>query len=807
MFRPFISLAVSTILGVLLAHYFNLPMSMIFLGLFMLFSILIYRILRNHSADIWILLVFLLLGALRGEMGEQSILRNFIDIRKEYTGIVEDILKEEDGFSKYVVKVKSSEDFKIDENIALTITGEKRLNIGEHISFYGKLKLPERNTNPKLFNYRLNLLSDDIHTVMSVKDFSVQSLNIKVPFQYSIRDKFSKDIINIFNRFLTADRANFISSIILGKSSILDEDQLIKYRDLGLAHILAVSGLHIGIITGFMMFIFSRAGLNPRINVILSLCIIWLYNYLIGFPPSTVRASLMFSALCISRLVHEPYDSLNIIMGSMLLSILINPCWIFSVGFQLSYGATISVVLLNGRVRGLFYPYKGRLVDSISAILAVNIGLLPIQAYYFNRLPMIGLLANLVTIPIISIVLVIAIIMVFFNYTLHFLNGILGYLLNLILSVEEIIVEVLYGMDFNLVKMASPDLFYIILYYILVMIFFKIIRIDKLKIEIQKTIIFYTALLILLNSAALLSEDGVNIEFIDVGQGDSILIRTGISTYLMDTGGSLMDSFDVGRFITLPYLEKQGIRELDGIIITHFDEDHYKGIDAIFGEIKIKNIYSGYMPEKQDFLSNIEKHNIPFKIIGEGDKIVLDRNTSLNIIYPGQMMEGLSSNNKSVVSVLEHKGTKILFTGDIEMEAEYSILDKLPQVHMLKVAHHGSRTSTTEEFLEMTNPSYAVISVGRNNSYSHPSGEVIDRLKSKNIHIYRTDEAGSIKAHLKDDKIDLAGFLDLWDYNMTLTGYLSDNIYQVFAWFTFLMISIDFTRKYIKGEAQIYELQ
>lgn len=806
MFRPFISLAVSTILGVLLAHYFTLPMSMIFIWIFISFSILIYKILKNYSADIWILLIFLLLGALRGEMAEQSILKNFIGIRKEYIGIVEEVLKEEDGFSKYVVRVKTAEDVQIDEDMSLTIIGEKRLNIGEHISFYGVLKLPERNTNPKLFNYSLNLLSDDIHTIMSVKDFSVQSLNIKIPFQHSIRDKFSKDIINIFNRFLTTERANFISSIILGKSSILDEDQLIKYRDLGLAHILAVSGLHIGIITGFMMFVFSRTGLNPKLNVILSLYIIWIYNYLIGFPPSTVRASLMFSALCISRLVHEPYDSLNIIMGSMLLSILLNPYWIFSVGFQLSYGATISVVLLNGRVRDLFYPYKGKLVDSISTILAVNIGLLPIQGYYFNRLPMIGLLANLVTIPIISIVLVIGIIMVFLNYTLYFLNDIFGYLLNLILSVEEIIVEVLYGMDFNLVRMASPGLYDIILYYILVTIFFKIIKIEKLKIEIQKTIIFYVAFLILFNSAVLLSNDGVYIEFIDVGQGDSILIRTGASTYLMDTGGSLMDSFDVGRFITLPYLEKQGVRELDGIIITHFDEDHYKGIDALFGEIKIKNIYSGYMPEKQDFLSNIEKHNIPFKIIGEGDKIVLDRNTSLNIIYPGYMAERLSSNNKSIVSVLEHKGTKILFTGDIEIEAEYNLSDKLQQVHMLKVAHHGSRTSTTEEFLERANPSYAVISVGRNNPYSHPSGEVIDRLESKNIHIYRTDEVGRIKVHLKDEKIDITGFLDSWDYNMTLTGYLYDNIYLFFSWFVFLLISINFTRKYIKGETQIYEL-
>lgn len=809
--KPFTPMVFSIMGGILLSYYFNMDSFLI--AFFLMFTILffIYRIFKNKSNYITIILMFLLLGVLITNINMKSSLQIYRDKRHDFTGLVHEIIDLNDEYSKYAVIVKNVDEKYENEKIILTIIGEKNLSLGDSISFYGELKQPNRNTNPMLFNYRLSLLSDKIHNTMSVNDYSINIIKVNNDVLYELKDSFNKDVRDLFNRYLSEENSKLISSIILGKSSYLEDEDLEKYRDLGLAHILAVSGLHIGIISGFIMFVISRLGINRKINVIITLSIIWIYSYLIGLPPSTIRASLMFTILYYSQLIHEPYDSINTIMFSILISLFINPFYLFHIGFQLSYLATLSIVILTPKVKEIFYPLKNKLVGTISAIIAVNIGLLPIQSYYFNTISVLGLAANLITVPLLSWSLILGILMIFFNYTFSFVNSMLGFALEFLLDTQWSIIDFLAKIPFNTIKILSPNLVLIFCYYIAISIVFRIIDLKDFK-SLNKISLYYLVGILLFNSIYTNIDESIEIDFIDVGQGDSILIKAQGHNYLMDTGGSIFSNNDIGRYITLPYLQKQGIFNLEALIITHFDEDHSQGINALLGEINIKNLYVSNLPTENEIVNSIEHYDFQTKILAKDDIIYLDNNAKLSIIWPDRKrnLSQYNQNNLSLVSLMSYKSFDILFTGDVEREVEYIINDSIiSDIDILKVSHHGSNTSSTEGFLANTMPKYSVISVGTNNFYGHPNEEILSRLDDINSIIYRTDEMGMIRVLLDDDSLVVIPYLDKANKGNNIIAFISEKYYMIDYYVLYYLVSYLLIRKFliIGKEGADYEIQ
>lgn len=753
--KPFTLLIFPIIFGILLSYYFNTTMEVMLVFTFLFCILFLYNIYKKRSNNIIILLLFLLIGMMVTNINKESKLSSMFDTRKDYRGTIHQTIKTKDSESKFVVLVKSVDNkIMAKEKIVLKIIGDKHLRLGEEIEFNGVLHQPMTNTNPNLFNYRLSLLSDKIYATMTVKDFSVKKLEGEIAFKYIIKEKFTIGVRQVFDKYLNDDNENLMSSIILGDSTYLDEDRLTRYRGLGLAHILAVSGLHIGIIAGFLLFIISRIGIKRRYNVLIVLSVIWIYGYLIGYPPSTLRASFMFSVLYYSMIIHEPYDRINTLCFTMLVLLIINPFWLFSVSFILSFITTFSIVILNPKIAGLFYPYKGKTVQALSTIISVNIGLFPVQVYYFNTVSIFGILANLITIPLLSTGLIIGMLMLLLENIIPIINVILGNFLNILLNIVSNIVLILYNLPLNTMNFLSPDIGTICLYYLMVAIIFKLIDLSLFDIKIKKIIFYYLLIYILSNSITLSSDKSINIHFIDVGQGDAILIETQSQKYMIDTGGSIFGDFDIGEGITLPYLKKIGINTLDGIIISHFDEDHSGGLNALINGLKVKKIYASYMPEIP--------YEKPITLIKENDVIILDNNTKLEFLWPENNLEGssLSGNNKSLVCILTYYDKQILFTGDIEVETESKLIDKIQKpVDILKVAHHGSKTSSTLEFIKSISPKHSIISVGRNNFYGHPNEEVLNRLESIDSTIYRTDEMGLIKVILNKDNMKITHYL------------------------------------------------
>jgi competence protein ComEC len=813
--RPFVFITIPLVIGIILSYYFNFSIFTIFMLIVLGLGTYFVNLMRNSSNSIILFFIMAILGVSLGTYNlNSSILASRVDRDIILRGTVDDILWKEDGQGKYIVRINGIEDksihSKINEKLVLKVIGDKDIELGDEINFTGKLKKPLENTNPMLFNYRLNLLSNRIHTTMTIKDYSIIGINnMNKSFIYRTKANFRKTIGAIFDNNLNTENSSLMKSIVLGEYSYLEEENVEKYRNLGLAHILAVSGLHIGIIAGALIYILSHLGVNRKLNIIITLIIIWLYGYLIGFPPSLLRANIMFSIFFYAQTLAEPYDSINALFLAMFILLIINPMWIFNLGFQLSFIATFSIIYFTPKIQKVFYPYNNKIIYTLCGLLGVQIGLLPIQTYYFNRLSILSIFSNLVIAPILSLSLIIGTIMIGFYYSVPILIPLIGNLLDLILSIQFNLVNILYKFPFGIIKSYSPGIADIILYYILMLVIFEVIKIDKVGLSIKKVIIYYLSILLLFNSIILLIDKSIEIQFIDVGQGDSILINTKKGSYLVDTGGNIMDSFDVGKNITLPYLEKMGINRLKGVFITHFDDDHCKSLPLLIENIEINNILISYEDNTSKIYNEIKNKTIPLIILKENDLMWLDNNTSIKVLSPNEELikRGFEGNNLSLVFLLSYYDRKILFTGDMEKEVELGLIDKFErQIDIIKVPHHGSNTSSTEELLSKIKPSVGIISVGRNNFYGHPRKEIIDRYEELGTKLYRTDTMGMIKVKLDKEDIDIIPFIQ---NDSDLINILNENLLILSFYAIYYLLSYILIKNYLYFETEltINELQ
>lgn len=809
--RPFLYLTIPLILGVVFAYFINVSTYMVVFLL--LFSILFYIIKLELNKSNFIILLFscFLLGTLITNLkANSSELIKYTDTQVQLRGRITDIKNISEDESRYVLLVDNLSSDKVNintsEKIILKIIGEKKLELGDEIIFTAVLKQPLANTNPKLFNYKLNLLTENIFATTTIKEYSIIAIN-KPELSLGLRTKlrFTKRIEERFDHYLTDRNSNIMKSIVLGKYSYLDEENINRFRNLGLAHILAVSGLHIGIIAVIFIYFFAYLGLNRKINIVLTIAILWTYAYIIGSPPSVLRANIMFSMLLLSELLREPYDSINILFFSCFLIIIKNPYIIFNLGFQLSYLATLFLLYLGPKLNNLF-------PKSIGGILAVQIGLFPVQAYYFNRIPTLTIIANLLFVPLFSLCLVLGIILLFLPFFMWPIGNSIGIIINFLLNMEFLGIEILSSFPKLTLKFSSPSILGILLYYLLLFILFGSIKIEKLNKYIVKSIVVYLILILIINLFYLSLDQSLNIKFIDVGQGDSILIQTQEGNYLIDTGGNIFGNFDIGKNILYPYLEKEGVFKLKGVFISHFDVDHCKSLTYLIDNMEIENIYFGYIRPGNIYCDEIiekaKSKEIPISILEIGDNFKLDYNTSITVLGPSKEILNNSQNSDndlSMVLMLNYFNRSILFTGDIEKIGEkFLIQNTNKKVDFLKVPHHGSKTSSTEELLDLIKPSIGFISVGRNNSFGHPHSEVLERYNSRSIELFRTDELGLINLVLNKNDYEIIPFINknldiiyiLTHYGLFILVFILYNI--IFYYLTKYFIILDKEMKKIE---------
>ena len=422
--------------------------------------------------------------------------------------------------------------------------------------------------------------------------------------------------------------------------------------------------------------------------------------------------------------------------------------------------------------------FISKIREILSVTISAQLAIMPVMLYHFNMFSTYFFITNLLVSFIIGPIIILGIIIVVLPIFLFPFSGIISKVLEILLQ-SLIYISNISKLPISKIYISTPKIWQIILYYLISIIYNNIfcvynykkinytqkrvknlIAVIKYKIAKNK-IKFYKILVIIILGYSIIQliPNKLKINFIDVGQGDCCFIETpNNKTILIDGGGSLSDSFDVGKSIVLPYILDKGYTKVDYIFISHFDQDHVGGILTILKELKVGRVFIPRQEENTDnyqkFLKNIKDKKIKVNVVEAGDVINVERDLYIKVLWPGkeQIRENILNNN-SMVLKLNYNKFSMLFTGDIEEIAEKQILKKYKYSNnlsstILKVAHHGAKTSTTKKFLDKVNPKISLIGVGKNNKFGHPSDIILNRLKERCIIIYRTDEKGEININI-----------------------------------------------------------
>lgn len=544
---------------------------------------------------------------------------------------------------------------------------------------------------------------------------------------------------------------------------------------------LAVSGSHITYIISAFSILMEKK--NKRITKILTIIFLIFFMALTGFTASVVRASIMGILILTSGLVHRKSDTINNLGISSLIILICNPYTIIDAGFWLSFAGTMGIILLEEPINSYFQKFKICKIKSISWIInsftitfAANIIIIPIMAYMFSTFSMTFWISNILAAPVMEFVTIYGFLIYFISIFSLPLAKFLGIILNFSLNSLIKIAEITSLIPGSSIYIKTPYLLECIIYYLILFLIFNWKRIkeklennkilEKIKKNSYKYISIILIFIILTNTISNKIFQEIKIYFVDVGQGDSTLIQTiEGKNILIDGGGSEFGSFDVGESILLPYLLDRRITTIDYLMISHFDSDHIGGVFAILENLKVKNIIISKQGETSENLKKFyeitNNKGIRTIIVKKGDIVEIDKYSHFEILFPeDNLIEDNILNNNSIVARFNSLDFSILFTGDIEEIAEkrlcelYSGTDKL-EAFVLKVAHHGSKTSSTEEFLELVKPKIALIGVGKNNNFGHPNIDVIERLENMGSKIYRTDNCGEIIIRINREKLQI----------------------------------------------------
>jgi competence protein ComEC len=627
-------------------------------------------------------------------------------------------------------------------------TAEK-LMPGLSCKIRGEFVEPEKNSNPNLFNYKRYLYERNIHWIIQVD--SIESCGkTDDEWKYSmIQWRYSG--LKYIEKHFPAETVGMTQALVFGESARIPEEKMNAYRELGIVHLLAISGLHVGLIFGMIYFIFLRLGITRESALWISVVFLLFYMILTGGAPPVVRASSMLIILLLfrkSRFRVSTLDSLSIVFIGLLF---LNPFLVFDIGFQLSFTVSYCLVLSSTMIAASTGSY---LIQLLKVTVVAQLSSLPIILFHFYEFSLSGFLTNLLFVPLFSLlVLPMALFTFLMNLLVSDGFNLLTSFYALIVRSVDALSTLIVVFPFNTVVLGKPHSLTIICYALLILNVF--LQLEKGKWKGPSLLLCGVMLMQLVwNHFSPYGE----VVFIDVGQGDAILVDLPFNqgTYLIDTGGAAdfseeawekkTKTFTVGEDVIVPLLKSKGITKLDKLILTHGDLDHVGGAEDLMEMVKVEEILitpnSGEKKEMKEIIRAATEKGIAVRQVRSPFKWETGR-YSFHILSPqDDVYEG---NDDSLVVYSEMGGLKWLFTGDMEEEGEEAFVQSYElKADVLKVGHHGSNTSTSEAFLEEVRPSIGVISAGRNNRFGHPHPDVIKRLQRNEVLIHNTAEHGAL---------------------------------------------------------------
>ncbi|WP_042345783.1 DNA internalization-related competence protein ComEC/Rec2 [Bacillus massiliigorillae] len=629
--------------------------------------------------------------------------------------------------------------------------------LGLTCAISGQLEQPDNHRNENAFNYRQYLWNQKINWILKSEQNPLKACkNMKPKLIEKIKSIRLKSLQHI-ERYFPSEAKGFSAALLFGESDWIEEETYNAYKSLSLVHILAISGLHVAIITACLFYIGIRLGLTRETTQSILIVLLPIYGVIAGGAPSVVRACVMVMAFLILSLCRIKVSSVSLLSSIFLLLMFINPFYLQQVGFQLSFFITFAL-LMSAKILASV-KHHNKIVQSLIVTVICQLCSLPIILYYFHEFSVWGFLANIVYIPLYTVVLLPVTFIAFLFSVLHApFSSLLLKLLECFFIISNDTAVLLSRIPFASLSFGKPSfLFTMFLTSVILLLFYFWEQKNRKPIFICVSLLLLS--LFVFYHKVSLSPVG-EVVVIDVGQGDSILIKRpfGKGIYLIDTGGVLLfsqdewrkkrKSFEPGEDIVVPFLKSKGIRKIDKLILTHDDQDHIGGANAVMKAMRVKEIV---IPEalRKDFIATAmwegaikERSKMTLLEDGEGWRRGKD---TFRVVHPVKYTG--NSNESSLVLLATINGVRWLFTGDLGEEGEQELIRRYPQleVDVLKVGHHGSKHSSSPLFLNQLNARVAVVSAGRNNRYNHPSPEVLELLQERNIHLLRTDQNGAIQ--------------------------------------------------------------
>lgn len=617
------------------------------------------------------------------------------------------------------------------------------IKYGDSLYIEGEFKQPEEARNYKGYNYKQYLKTKKI-----IGTVELEKVKILKSSNGSFIHNIQKYIRDTINGTLTDEEGNLLLAILLGDKDKLSEDIQESFKTSNLSHMLAVSGAHVSYIILGLTYVLQNSIIGKKNGKIVCIIFLLVFMAITNFTPSVTRACIMAILTLFSSIIYRKSDVYTNISVAALITLIFNPYSLLDLGFQLSYGGTIGIIIFIKRIQEK--KSNSKVINYIKQMALVsiyaNIIIIPIMMYHFNTVSFTFIISNIMASPILGIIVITGFLFIIASITVKPLTRLIAIFIKPILSILIKISQICSKLPFSNILVVTPYMFNVISYYAIILYCIKSKKNNKCKIIICLLIV-----LILINFIIYIFPQKLRIFFIDVGQGDSTLIITpDKKTVLIDGGGS--DSFDVGKKVLLPYLLDRRILKIDYVLISHFDTDHCGGILTIMEKVKVKNIIISEQAEHSENYERFKKLMIHKKIrlieVKKGDKIKIERYSEFKILFPtSRLLSENPLNNNSIVAQFNYNNFKMLFTGDIEKLAEQQILktEKAEiRADILKVAHHGSKTSSIPEFIKAVRPRIALIGVGKNNTFGHPNQQTIKNLENIKCRIYRTDLQGEI---------------------------------------------------------------
>lgn len=683
------------------------------------------------------------------------------------------------------------------EKILIYFDAEQPFSIGNTIQIKPPYRIwePEEPSNPGQFDARLYYQTQHITYLASGKNAILVKDGCFWPKELlrRLREELSRRCDRLFGE----ERSGVPKAMLLGDKTELDKDIKNIYQKSGMSHLLAISGLHISII-GMSLYRFLRKrGCSYGISGGMGFILVLLYGGMTGMSISTVRAVTMFGLAVLADFLGRSYDMLSALAAAALILLLEQPLYVRSASFLLSFGAVLGVGLVYPAFQSLF-EVRSKPGSAFLVSLSIQLSTLPLIQWFYYEFPVYSVFLNLLVIPLMGALMLCGIAALGISFLSWRLAGLPALVCRVILGLYEWLGEGTLRLPGAVVICGKPKLWQILLYYggMAGFVLWRSIVREKEKWGLclraakggeekeetreereqrrkkkrrEKGTVTAIAVLLCI-CLQLRFHKGLCFTMLDVGQGDGLFLRTEEGTTCLIDGGS-SDVKQVGRYRILPFLKERGVRRLDYVMVTHTDEDHILGIKELLeqagegGGIKIGALLLSKQSLKEEAGLKLRKLAVEagtdVRIMKAGMTLE-DKSTKICCLHPEDGTVYTDKNAGSLVLRLSYGEFSMLLTGDLEETGEGEILQREGEVtcDILKAGHHGSRFSTTEEWLTAAHPRLTLISCGEDNSYGHPHEETLERLQEVGSQVLVTTREGAITIYSDGKNFHAEGFVN-----------------------------------------------